>query len=99
MLIKEFMNLNVYKPEDIELLNLFFSHLLVVIKKICNLTSELNYIRGLIKISFISNSIHWKNLFVIENNIFIKYQYLVRIFEHIEYNEYKTINICEIRKK
>lgn len=92
MSIKEFMNSNVYEPEDIELTNLFFSHLLVVIKKIFNLTTELNYIRGPIKISFISSSIHWKNLFVIDNNIFIKYQYLVRIFEHIEYNEYKTMD-------
>lgn len=90
--INEFMNLNVYEPEDIELKNLFLSHLFVVIKKIFNLTSELNYVKGPLKISFISNSIHWNNLFVIDNNIFIKYQYLIEIFERQEYNEYKSMD-------
>jgi len=90
--ISEFFNLNVYSPEDVELLNLFLSHLSIVIKKIFNSNSELNYIRGPIKISFVSNSIHWKNLFVISNNIFDKYQYLVSIFDCIEYNKYKLMD-------
>lgn len=92
MSITEFMNTNVYSPEDIELSNLFLSHLLIVMKKIFNSSSELTYHRGPIKISFVSSSIHWNNLFVIENNIFIKYQYLISIFEHIEYNEYKSMD-------
>lgn len=88
----EFMDINVYNSEDIELSNLFISHMSIVIKKIFNnLTSELNVIQEPIKISFISNSIHWNDLFVINNNIFIKYQYLIRIFECIEYNEYTTV--------
>lgn len=91
MSIPEFFDLNVYSPEDIELTNLFLSHLSIVIKKIFDLSSELNYIRGPIKISFISNSIYWKNLFVISNTIFVKYQYLVSIFDCMEYNEYKSM--------
>lgn len=92
MSIPEFLNSNVYSSEDIELSNLFLSHLSIVIKKIFYLSSELNYTRGPIKISFISNSIHWKNLFVVSNNIFVKYQYLVSIFDCIEYNEYKSMD-------
>lgn len=94
MSIQEFMNLNVYSHEDIELLNLFFLHLTIVIKKIfdSDLSSELKCIKKPIKISFVSNSIHWKNLFVISNNIFVKYQYLIDIFECMEYNEYKSMS-------
>lgn len=90
--IQEFLNSNVYISEDIELINLFLNHLKIVIKKIFNSKTELNYIRGLIKISFISNSIHWNNLFVIGNNIFVKYKYLIKIFEYIEYKKYITVN-------
>lgn len=97
--IPDFLNSNVYSPEDIELTNLFLSHLLIVIKKIFDSSSELNYIRGPIKISFVSNSIHWKNLFVISNNIFVKYQYLVSIFDCIEYNEYKSMDNVYIEEE
>lgn len=89
--MNNFMNSNVYEPEDIELKNLFLSHLLIIVKKIFNTTSKLNNINEPIKISFISNSIHWNNLFVISNTIFVKYQYLIEIFECIEYNEYKSM--------
>ena len=70
----------------------------IAIKKIFDFDSELNHIKGPIKISFISNSIHWNNLFVIENNIFVKYKYLIEIFEYIEYNKYTTMNDVYIDK-
>ena len=86
-----FFQTNVYEPEDIELKNLFFSHLKIVMKKIFYIITELNYNRDSIKISFISNSIYWNNLFVINNNIFISSQYLISIFEYIEYNKYTSM--------
>lgn len=92
MSMNNFMNSNVYEPEDIELKNLFLSHLFIILKKIFNMTSKLNNINKPIKISFISNSIYWNNLFVISNTIFVKYQYLIEIFECIEYNEYKSMD-------
>ena len=92
LLILEFIDLNVFCPEDIELSNLFLNHIKIVMKKIFNLSSELNNNRGPIKISFISNSILWSNLFVIGNTIFVKYPYLIEIFECIEYNEYTTMD-------
>lgn len=107
--VSAFINSNVYCPEDIELKNLFLNHLKIVAKKIFNLNSELNYISVLpkthnnsqenfIKISFISNSIHLNNMFVIGNSIFIKYQYLIKIFEYIEYNEYTTMDDIYIER-
>lgn len=97
--INDFMNSNVYEPEDIELKNLFISHLSIVIKKIFNSSSELNQINSPIKISFISNSIYWKDLFVISNTIFVKYQYLIEIFECIEYNKYKSMEKIYIEEE
>lgn len=90
--MNNFINSNVYEPEDIELTNLFLSHLSIVIKKIFDSNSELNQINDPIKISFISNSIYWTDLFVISNTIFVKYQYLIKIFECIEYNKYKSMD-------
>ncbi len=87
-----FFNSNVYEPEDVELKYLFLSHLAIVMKKIFNIRSELNYNSSPIKISFVSNSIHWDDLFVISNNIFVSVQYLIKVFELIEYNEYKNTN-------
>ena len=99
ILMDDFMNSNVYEPEDIELKNLFLSHLSIAIKKIFNSSSELKQINSPIKISFISNSIYWTNLFVIYNTIFVKYQYLIEIFECIEYNEYKSMGEVYIEEE
>lgn len=90
--IPNFFNTNVHEPEDVELKYLFLSHLAIVMKKIFNIRTELNYNGGPIKISFVSNSIHWDDLFVISNNIFVSVQYLIKVFELIEYNEYKNTN-------
>jgi len=90
MSIPNFLQNNVYAPEDIELKNLFIKHLKIVIKKIICKNNELNFIREPIKISFISDLIYWNNLFVIKNNIFVSLQYLIYVFESIEYNEYKN---------
>lgn len=87
-----FFSTNVYEPEDIELKNLFLSHLKIVIKKIFYIRTELNYNNGPINISFVSNSIHWDDIFVIGNNIFVSVQYLIKVFELIEYNDYKNTN-------
>jgi hypothetical protein len=90
MSIPNFLQNNVYAPEDIELKNLFIKHFKIVIKKIICKNTELNFIREPIKISFISDLIYWNNLFVIKNNIFVSLQYLIHVFEAIEYNEYKN---------
>lgn len=87
-----FFSTNVYEPEDIELKNIFFSHLKIVIKKIFYIRTELNYNNGPINISFVSNSIHWDDIFVIGDNIFVSVQYLIKVFELIEYNDYKNTN-------
>ena len=87
-----FLNKNVYDPRDVELKYLFLSHMAIVVKKIFYIKTELNFNNGPIKISFISNSIHWDNLFVIGNTIFVSVQYLIKIFELIEYNDYKNTN-------
>jgi hypothetical protein len=87
-----FFQNNTYEPEDIELKNLFFKHLKIVTDKIFYIITELNYIKNPIGISFISNLIHWDNLFVIENNIFISSQYLISVFESIEYNKYTSVD-------
>ena len=90
--MNEFMDINVFDTGEIELSNFFLSHMSIVMKKIFITTSELNIIQEPIKISFISNSIYWNDLFVINNNIFVKYQYLIKIFECVEYNEYSSMN-------
>lgn len=89
-----FFNLNVYEPEDIELKCLFISHYKIVAKKIFKSKSKtkLNFNDGPIKISFISNSIHWDNFFVIKDTIFISIQYLITVFELLEYNRYENTN-------
>ena len=69
-----------------------------MLKKKFNNVSDLNFNNGPIKISFVSNSIHWDNLFVIYNNIFVSVQYLIKIFELIEYNEYKNTNDIYIKE-
>lgn len=89
MSIPYFLIENVYDPEDIELKNLFIKHLNIIIK---NKNNEINNISKLIKISFISDLIYWNNLFVIKNYIFIKYNYLIKIFENIEYNKYSNMD-------
>ncbi len=89
--IPVFFQSNVYEPEDIELKNLFLKHLKIVLSKVFYISSELNFNRGLIRISFVSNSIYWDNLFVIKNNIFVSNQFLIEVFELIEYNEYNNV--------
>lgn len=86
-----FFQTNVYEPEDVEFKNIFLKHLKIVMKKIFYITTKLNMNRESIHISFISNSIYWNNLFVIKNNIFVSLQYLISIFESIEYNKYTSV--------
>lgn len=96
--IPAFFSQNIYEPEDVELKNLLLSHLKISIQKIFYIHTELNIITDPINISFVSNLIYWDDLFVIKNNIFISTQYLTKIFELIEYNEYKDANnvyLCE----
>lgn len=87
-----FFNSNVYEPFDVEVKYLFLSHLKIVLKKIFKTKTEFDSNDKIIKISFVSNSIHWNDLFVISNNIFVSVQYLIKIFELIEYNEYNDTN-------
>lgn len=96
-LIPEFLKSNIYDPEDIELINFLEEYLKIVIEKVFYLTTPLNVNRTPIKLSFINNLIHWDNIFVIENNIFISYNYLIKIFERIEYNDYKSVKDIYIK--
>lgn len=56
----------------------------------------MNFNSDPIKISLISNFIYWDNLFVIGNYIFVSVQYLTKVFELIEYNNYKNTNYIYI---
>jgi hypothetical protein len=89
--IPKFLESNIYDPNDIELLNLLIEHLKIVINKVFYITTPYNMKRFPIKLSFKTNSIYWDELFVIEDTIFISYPYLKKIFEKIEYNEYKSV--------
>jgi hypothetical protein len=89
--IPKFLESNIYDPNDIELLNLLIEHLKIVISKVFYITTPYNMKRFPIKLSFRTNSIYWDELFVIEDTIFISYPYLKKIFEKIEYNEYKSV--------
>jgi hypothetical protein len=89
--IPKFLEAHVYDPEDIELLNFLNEHLNIVIHKVFQITTPYNLKRFPIKLSFKTNSIYWDEIFVIENTIFISYPYLIKIFEKIEYNEYKSV--------
>lgn len=95
--IPNFLQLNIYDPEEIELINLLYEHLKIVTSKVFYLTTPFNLKRFPIKLSFITNSIYWEEIFVIEDTIFITYSYLMRIFEKIEYNEYTTVNDVYIK--
>jgi hypothetical protein len=86
-----FFQTNVYEPEDIEFKNLFLKHLKLVIEKVFYISSELNFNRESIRISFVSSSIYWDNLFVIKNNIFVSTKFLTNVFELIEYDLYKDV--------
>lgn len=90
--IPKFLESNIYNPEDIELLNLLIEHLTIVIKKVYYITTPFNLKRFPIKLSFKTNSIYWDKIFVIEDTIFISYPYLIKIFEKIEYKNYKSID-------
>jgi hypothetical protein len=99
--IPEFLFENVVDPENIELYNLLLEHLKIVINKIFNSINSINLLNNIkspIKISFISNSIYWYDLFVIKNNIFISYPFLINVFEKIEYNEYNEMKNIYIYK-
>ncbi len=95
--IPKFIESNVYDPEDIELKNLLSEHFLIVIEKIFYLTTLSNLVRTPIKISFVTNSIYWTELFVISDTIFIHYDYLIKIFENIEYKQYNSANDVYIK--
>lgn len=86
-----FLESNIFNPEDIELINLLQEHIKIATSKVFYLTTPLNLSRNPIKLSFITDSIYWEELFVIENTIFISYPYLQRVFEKIEYNEYNSV--------
>lgn len=87
-----FFDLNIYEPEDIDLKNLLQTHLEIVLEKILKLRNELNNVMSPIKISFKSDLIYWDNLFVIDNNIFISVEYLKKVFNLIEHNEYQNMS-------
>ena len=90
--IPNFLESNIYEPKDIELLNLLIDHLKIVINKVFHNTTPFNLKRFPIKLSFKTSSIHWEELFVIGDTIFISYQYLIKVFEKIEYNNYNSVN-------
>lgn len=90
--IPVFFDLNIYEPEDINLKNLLQIHLMIVLSKIFELRNELNNIMNPIKISFKSDLIYWDNLFVIDNNIFISFKYLKKVFDSIQYNKYQNMS-------
>lgn len=96
--IPDFFDDNVFEPEEFELTNFLEEHFNVVIEKfLANLPTELTNIPK-IKISFITEYIYWTELFAIENNIFISYPYLIRVFDRLETNSYKNINDVFINK-
>ena len=88
--INEFLLANIYDPEDIELKNILLEHLLLVHSEIFDLITPLNKINSHINISFITDLIFWDDVFVIDDTIFINYAYIIRVFELIEYNLYKS---------
>ncbi len=96
--IPQFLESNIYDPEDIELKNLFIEHFKIAYEKVFYLTTPLNISRSPINFSFITNSIYWSDLFVISNTIFISYSYLIKIFDKIENNNYTSISDIYIKE-
>lgn len=96
--IPQFLKSNIYDPENIELLNFLHEYLKIVLKKIFYITTPYNIKRGPVKLSFINDLIYWERIFVIENNIFISYDYLIKIFDKIENNDYKSVKDVYISK-
>lgn len=90
--IPEFLESNIYDLEEIELIDLLNEYLKIAIDKIFYITTQFNYKRMPIKLSFISDSIYWDDIFVIENTIFLSYKYLIKIFQKIENQEFKLIS-------
>ena len=84
--IINFLETNIYDPDDIEFIDLIRTHL------------SIGQFKVPINISIITSLIYWEDVFVIENTIFITYEYLKRIFELIEYNEYTDTNSVYIYK-
>ena len=97
--VPKFINSNVFEPDDLdELLNLVFKHLSYVVKKIFSDITPLNNIDRPIGLSFVSGSIYWYEVFAIENTIFITYSYLIKIFDDMELNSYKSVEQVIIEK-
>ena len=90
--IPQFVNNNVYELDEIELVGLLVEHLIVVIEKIFLHKTQLNQINIHIKISFITSSIYWYEIFNIDDTIFITYSYLIRVFDKLDMNLYKNAN-------
>lgn len=96
--ISTFLESNIYESDEIELINFLKRYLKIITNKIFYLTTPLNLKRTPIKLSFVTNSIYWDDIFVIEETIFISYQYIIKIFDKIETNDYKSIDdiyFCE----
>ena len=97
--VPKFIESNVYEPDDLdELISLVVEHLGYVIKKIFNHKNPLNSIDKPIGLSFVSGSIYWYEVFSIENTIFITYSYLIRKFNDLESNSYKSVEQVVIEK-
>jgi len=90
--IPNFLESNIYDSEDIELLNFLESYFKFALVKLFDKKILCEIKKISVKISIVSDSIHWSNIFTIENTIFIKYKYLIDIFEKKEYNCYKSTN-------
>ena len=100
--IPDFLEKNVYEPDQIELTRLLKEHLDIVteilpsdLKK--SLFDKFTQNNLQIKISFVTEHIYWSELFSIEDNIFISYPYLIMIFDRIELNDYKKVSEVYIK--
>lgn len=84
--VRDYLELNTYEPEDVELKTLALSHLKIVHEKIFWKKTQMNWIYNPIKFAFVSNSVYWNDMFIIEDIIFVHHNYLRQIFIEHETN-------------
>lgn len=89
--IPQFLESNIFEPDQMELTNLLQEHLEFVVKNIFDTPTSLNNLYQPIGISFITGTIGWYDMFSLKNNIFICYSYLIRVFDDLETNSYKSV--------
>ena len=92
--IINFLELNIYDEDDIELFNIIQNHLKIALKTFSSLMNSIFKIdlNESIKISFITDLIYFEDIFVIKDVIYINYSYIKRVFFNLEENRYSSMN-------